>query len=701
MRVGELVDGIRKSDIVLPEFQREFVWSREQAKQLMVSLVRGYPVGSLLFWKTDEPPELKNLEAAPEKLGTLQVTLDGQQRLTTLYLFITGEIPPYYTEKDISTDPRNLYYNLDTGEFQYYQSSRMRDNPLWWSVVECFKNPDINVFAIAQQQAASEGEAFQLAKQYNHHLNRLRQVKELDVPVLTVPSDATLGDAIDIFDRVNSQGTKLTDAELALTHITGKWSEARRVMKAKIENLSRRHFYFDLTFTTRALTGVVVRRALYETIHERTKEELVAGWRQLERILDYLVTVLPPQAFVHSTQDLNTNNVLVPLVVYLSLNEGRFPDEKALKRAIHWLYAAHTWARYTAQTDQRLEQDVSLVVREPDPWSALCDQIIDQRGRIEVKASDLEGRGSGHPLYRTTFVIAKAHGAVDWFNGVPLGTTHGQAYHVHSHHIFPVSILYQTAYDSENHLHRKIVNEIANRAFLTAETNRELGDKPPRAYLPEVEERYPGALVRQFIPMDPALWEIERYRDFLEARRQLIAQKINEFMAGLITEPQVVHHLSVLELIALGESATLEFKSTLQWDVVRNEANKTLRFSVLKTIAAFLNTAGGTLVVGVEDDGHILGLERDIQLVRNSQDRFEQLIMSLVCDRIGAEYAPFIKLRFEEVDGQIVCVVDVDRAPEPAFMSGPQGREFYTRLGNTTRALDPEETVRYVQMNWE
>jgi len=85
MKISELIDGIRKRDVVLPEFQREYVWTREQAKQLMISLVKGYPVGSLLFWKTDEPPELKNLEAAPEMLGRLQVTLDGQQRLTALY----------------------------------------------------------------------------------------------------------------------------------------------------------------------------------------------------------------------------------------------------------------------------------------------------------------------------------------------------------------------------------------------------------------------------------------------------------------------------------------------------------------------------------------------------------------------------------------------------------------------------------------
>jgi uncharacterized protein with ParB-like and HNH nuclease domain len=90
MKISELLDGIEKRDMVLPEFQREYVWGKEQAKQLVVSLVKDYPVGSLLFWKTDEPPELKNVDILPDKLGTVAVILDGQQRLTTLYMLVRG-----------------------------------------------------------------------------------------------------------------------------------------------------------------------------------------------------------------------------------------------------------------------------------------------------------------------------------------------------------------------------------------------------------------------------------------------------------------------------------------------------------------------------------------------------------------------------------------------------------------------------------
>jgi hypothetical protein len=702
MKISELLDSVAKNDLVLPEFQREYVWTKEQAKQLMVSLVKDYPVGSLLFWKTDKPPELKNLPNIPEKLGMIQVILDGQQRITTLYLLIRGEIPPYYKEVDIETDPRELYFNLEDGDFQYYQASRMRNNPVWVKVLDCFNNSDINVFLIAKNVLGKDGDskAFDLAQRYNTNLNKVRNINSIDLTVQTVPSVAALEDSIDIFDRVNSQGTKLTDAELALTHVTGKWSQARRVLKHKIQDLEKHYFYYDLTFMTRALTGVTTRRALFEAIHKVEKDKLEAGWGNLSKIVDYLAAILPAKAFIHSTNDLNTTNVLIPVVVYLSLNQNKFPNENTLMHAIHWIYAAHIWSRYTSQTDQRLEFDVSLVAKNDNPWNDLCMQIIDQRGRIEVKGSDLEGRWIQHPLYRMTYILAKAKGALDWFNGMPLGVVTGKAYMIHYHHIFPTSKLYSAGYDPDNLMHRSSVNEIANRAFLTAETNIELSNRLPEDYLPEVEEKYPGALTRQFIPLDRTLWKINHYADFLEARRHLIALKINEYMDSLITEPVIVHEKPIAELIKLGESATLEFKSTLQWDVVQGAENRLLRRQVLKTIAAFLNSPGGTLVIGVEDDGNILGLARDVKITGNSVDKFAVLLTSLISEHIGADYSSLIKIRFENIAESTVCVVDVSQSSIPAYLKLEKGEEFYVRFGPTSRLLGLEETVNYIQQHW-
>lgn len=700
MKVSEALDNIRKFDLVLPEFQREYVWTKEQAKQLLVSLIRGYPVGGLLFWRTDSPPELKNVTRLPDKLGSVLILLDGQQRLTTLHMFLTGQIPAFYTAAEIENDPRDLHYNLNTGELQYYQASKMRDDPYWQRVVDCFRPDGVSEYDIVKKKNLDGQAAFDLAKMLSTHLNAVRNIPNVDLPEQIVPSQATLDEAIDIFDRVNSQGTKLTDAELALTHVTSKWSLARREMKAKMEECAERDFEFGLTFMTRALTTTVTSRALFETVHDRPATELREGWDKVKRILDYLTAFLPQQAYIHSTADLNTTNALIPLVAYLSLNDGKFPSQESVKHAINWLYAALMWARYTSQTDQRLEADVSLVSKDTLPWEALRSQIRDQRGRIEVEPSDFAGRGAQSPFYRATFILAKAHNAIDWFNGLPIAKTHGKAYGIHSHHIFPQGVLYKNGFDRDDYTHRQLVNEIANRAFLTAESNVSLSDRLPEEYLPLVEKQYPGALASQFVPMDPGLWKVERYRDFLAARRASIARKLNEFMTSLISKPEETRHRPIAELIKLGEGYTLEFKSTLQWDVVQRRQNTHLRKNVLKTVAAFMNSEGGTLVVGVEDDGTVLGIEQDLKLTKQSLDAFENLLLSSLGESLGAGLAPLFRVRFEGVNGKQVCVVDVERSPEPVFADEEGKKTFYVRLGNTTRNLDPEETHRYIEMNW-
>ncbi|MBA7492331.1 hypothetical protein ES702_02881 [subsurface metagenome] len=704
MKIRELLDDIKNLDLVLPEFQREYIWQKEQAKQLMVSLFKKYPTGSFLFWKTDNPPEIKNIEIPKDKIGSTKVILDGQQRLTTLYLFIRNQIPPYYKKYEIKNDPRNLYFNLENGEFQYYQPALMRNNPTWIPAIDCFDNTKkINVFKIAKEKTQGPEEQFKKANVFNENLTRLRNISEREYPIQAVPTSANIDEAIDVFDRVNSLGTKLSDADLALAHICGKWPEARRIMKRKIEDLAKRNFYFELGFLVRCLTGIVKGRALFEIIHQASRTELEEGWNSLTKVLDYFVNILPTHAYINSTADLNTTNVLVPVIVYLSKNETHFKNQQDMGSFIHWVYAAHTWARYTSQTDQRLDHDISIVLHSTSSHKDLIDMIIDQRGRVEVKPSDLEGRSTQHPLYRMTYILSKAKGAIDWFNGSPLAQTFGSSYKINSHHIFPTSLLYSSGkYSSKNHLHKKIVNEIANRAFLTSSSNIQISNKSPAEYLKEVQDKYPGALEKQFIPTDPSLWELDRYEDFLAKRRELIAGAINGFMAKLLIKIPEKKPETLDNYLAHGENATLEYKATLRWDTHQNKVNPTLQKVVAKTITGFLNTEGGTLLIGILDNGFIYGIEDDIKtLKRKDKDGFEQTLTQVITDYLGTEFCKYIHTKFEEKEDKIVCIIQIEKCPKPVFLNDKISKEFYIRAGNTVRPLDIESTHNYIGMHWE
>lgn len=488
--------------------------------------------------------------------------LDGQQRLTTLYLLISGDIPPYYRDVDILEDPRRLYFDLESGDFQYYQARRMDNQPNWIQVTESFHSVPPNVFEIARKKFGEDllsiNEKMPL---YNDNLNALRSILDREYPIQYVPEEASVVSAIDVFDRVNRLGTKLNEAELALAHVTGKWPHARREMKLLSDKLKDKGFELDLNFMTRALTAVVKQRALYETIHDATTEELEKGWEDARKIIEYLIDIIGQWGYIHSTADLNSPNVLIPPIAFLNREGGRFPSERSIRHMIRWMYAASAWARYSGQTNQRLDQDVATIRQHLEPWDALINAIIDQRGRIQITPSDLVAAGFQSPFYKMAFVLFKRNGAVDWFNGSPISG--GRGAKIHSHHIFPQSVLYKHPdYSSDNRIHRQLVNELANKAFLTADSNISVSDRLPADYLQEVNAKYPGALQSQFIPMDSRLWDVGNYDAFLGQRRTLIADAFNDLMESLAQDAEKAPDLTLAQLIETGESSNLEFKSS-------------------------------------------------------------------------------------------------------------------------------------------
>lgn len=158
---------------------------------------------------------------------------------------------------------------------------------------------------------------------------------------------------------------------------------------------------------------------------------------------------------------------------------------------------------------------------------------------------------------------------------------------------------------------------------------------------------------------------------------------------------------SVEEIIGADESRELEFKSTFQWDMREGKQNKALQKQVLKTLAAFMNSDGGTLVIGVTDDKEIIGLEHDLKLVQNSLDAFENRLLSVFSSTIGAPYSLHCKMRFADAqNGKKVCVIDVAAAKEPVFVDFQGQHEFFIRRGNATVGLNASEQHTYTRQRF-
>ena len=204
--------------------------------------------------------------------------------------------------------------------------------------------------------------------------------------------------------------------------------------------------------------------------------------------------------------------------------------------------------------------------------------------------------------------------------------------------------------------------------------------------------------------MDRSLWEPERYLDFLAARRHLLAQAMNEFIASWNPgEPtEEVDEAAIRRRIATGESETWEFKSSLRWDRKEARVNKDLERVVIKTLAGFLNAKkGGTLLLGVADSGGLTGLGDDYaSLPKKDRDGFELHLHQLVARDLGESISPFLILTFHELEGHDVCQVAIEPSDHPVYVPEGQSSAFYLRVGNATRALPVNEAVRYVQSRW-
>ncbi|MEZ5896378.1 MAG: DUF262 domain-containing protein [Parvularculaceae bacterium] len=120
MKISTILDKIDEHQLFVPAFQREYVWKREDAKQLIDSLIKEYPTGTMLTWETNAPPELKGDHDYDDRQGAVRILLDGQQRITTLYMLINGVLPPYYKLEEITQDTRGLHVNIETLELEYY-----------------------------------------------------------------------------------------------------------------------------------------------------------------------------------------------------------------------------------------------------------------------------------------------------------------------------------------------------------------------------------------------------------------------------------------------------------------------------------------------------------------------------------------------------------------------------------------------------
>jgi hypothetical protein len=728
--VGKLVSMVADGELRLPEMQRAYVWPATRVRDLLDSLYRGYPSGTILVWETERPMPSRDLAVEQEEspFKGHKLLLDGQQRLTSLSAILRGtpvvvrnrrkpiEIlfnldhpegaPVEVTEVEDDEAPSNDETEVDSETEDEAESPNINErlrqrtfvvaskqmlaDPRWVRVSELFRDGVSDAQILKPLVKSFDDPKFDL---YSKRLQALRRIREYPYVMHVLDKDLSYEEVAEIFVRVNSLGMKLRGSDLALAQITSRWKDSLKLFEAFQSECEEKWFTLDLGLIVRALVVFTTGQSRFKTVATIPVDRMREGWEKAKEGLRFAVNFLRANAGIEDETLLASPIYIITIGFYAMTRDYRLSgeDERGLRR---WLYIANARGHYSASSETTLDADLNLISRGGSTADLLA-ALKQQLGRFEVFPEDLIGRGQRSALFSMAYLALKAKGAKDWRTRLGLSLTHSGRFHfIEQHHLFPKALLKRAGVGKAE------VHEIANMAFITGGTNRNIAARPPEEYLAKiVEEQGKEALETHCVPTKPELWRVDAYPKFLAYRRAALAEAINRFIS-MDDEGRTVFNLE--QLIGGGESDAVEFKSSARWDYREGKHNKALESIIIKTVAGFLNATGGTLLIGVSDDGSVVGLESDYRTLgkRPDRDGYQQFLVNVISNQIGKEVCSRLRVSFHPVDGKEVCVVEVDEGLAPAYVEEGTSSKFYLRTGNVTQELTTRESNEYIKTRW-
>lgn len=559
--VDELISGIERGVVRLPEMQRRYIWKSTQVRDLFDSLYRGYPSGTILLWETDDkelPLQDMAIKQQDNPYSNTRLLLDGQQRLTSLVAVIRGK-PVIVKGRE---KPIELLFNLEhpgdldivtevheEGPQNRNGEGRIEDKtdeilnrfnrmtfvvatkklerlPQWVKVSEVFKNNDDATFL---QQAEVEHFSHPNYRRYTQRLAKLRKIREYTYRIDVLGKTLDYNEVTQIFVRVNSLATKLLGADLALAQITAKWRNSLKEFEKFQEECKGSGFDLDLgSVHLRNMVVFATAQSGFSTVKNLSKETLQKSWKESCKGMQFALNFMRKNVGLESPALLGSPLVLIAIAYFGKKCDYSLSTEEA-KQLRYWSLFANAKGHYShASTETILDQDLAIL-REGGRISELIEQLRQQVGNLKITPKELEGRDQKSPLFRTMFLAFRAAEAKDWRSSITIALNlQGNSHKLQFHHIFPKAVL-KGIYTSRE------VNDIANLCFIAGKTNRKIGNKEPKDYLPEIiDEKGRTPFEAQCIPIPQnekyELLNRENYKKFLLERRKRIAARLNEFL---------------------------------------------------------------------------------------------------------------------------------------------------------------------------
>lgn len=525
MKISTVLDHIDSGHMALPEFQRGYVWNRDQVRGLFDSLYRRHPVGGLLVWAT-EAKSAAHRGDGPVAAGIVKLLLDGQQRMTSLYGVVRGKPPKFFDGNAQAFT--GLYFHLGSETFSFYQPVKMQGESLWIDVTALMQAGTAGLGGFITPLSTQPEFAIKIGD-YLGRLTRLLSITDIELHIEEVTGpEKSLDVVVDIFNRVNSGGTKLSKGDLALARICADWPEARDQMKVKLKVWADAEYHFNLDWLLRSLNTVLTGEAKFSHLHEKTPEEIKDGLTRSTKAIDTCLNLIGGRLGLDHDQVLFGRYAIPVMVRYLDQQKGQL-DEKQRDKLLFWFLQSGMWGRFSGSTETVIDQDLAALEGPGGGLNKLLEQLRLWHGGLRIEPGHFTGWSLGARFYPMLYLLTRMAGAKDWGTGIELkASLLGKMNKLEVHHIFPKAQLYKLKY------RRPEVNALANFCFQTKDTNLKISDRLPEEYFPAFDAHHPGTLASQWIPKDPELWKLKNYRDFLESRKVLLAKQANQLMESLL-----------------------------------------------------------------------------------------------------------------------------------------------------------------------
>lgn len=766
--LSDFLDLAGNGELQLPDFQRSWVWDDNHIASLLASVSLSYPIGAVMTLETGNPDvrfKPRTLEGVSP--GTTDepkyLLLDGQQRTTSLFLALRSGKP--VATRDARKNPMKRRYFIDIAASIDPDSDRedaIMSVPADGLVKTFRGDVSLDVSTRDAQLTAGRAGMFPLDivldsdETMNWQLDYLAagEIKQqlstwkafndavikpftgYQVPTIQLLKETPKEAVCQVFEKVNTGGVGLTVFELLTATYAVDGFNLRADWYKRKETFAAHKLLdeFDATAFLQAITLLATRSRRAAHLQVRPDDErapaVSAKRRDMLRLplseyqewadsttkaMASVVRFLHGE-HVYTSRDLPYTTHLVPLAAIMTALGGQAESHGVANKLRQWFWCGVFGELYGGATETRFANDLQDVVA----WitgetSGEPRTVRDSQFQAE-RLLTLRTRNSA--AYKGMYALQMKRGGRDFRTGLTIDVHAYLDDAIDVHHIFPQK------WCSEHSIPDGIANSIVNKTAIDAKTNRRIGGNAPTTYLGTIEsvEKTNAEDVDQILSshdIDPLTLRRDDFPAFFNARYERLLRQIEEATGKPVnrsansaspyadnpTDPDAAAK-RITDVIAAGESKVVEFKSTGRKNLRTGERDPAMEYGVIKSLAGFMNSHGGTLMVGVADDGRIVGLEEDYPLLgKKDSDGWELWLTDLLSNALSKAAAADVLVFIAKVEERTVARIDVGPAARPVFArttskTGEKKQTFLVRINNSTQELSGQEAHDYQRSRW-